>query len=66
MVKVKFRVAKNGTILKAIVIDPSGSKTLDQASLDLLLKHIGKFEPLPAILQQKFLDVTLNIDYNLK
>jgi periplasmic protein TonB len=66
IVKVMFRIAQNGTVQKAAIVDPSGSKALDQATLDLLLKKIGKFEPIPVILQKKYMDVTLSIDYTLK
>lgn len=64
-VKVIFRIAADGTILKIGIVDSSGSEILDKAAVDLIL-GITKFQALPAILGKDYMDITLNIDYTLK
>lgn len=64
-VKVIFRIAADGTILKIGIVNSSGSEILDKAAVDLIL-GITKFQALPAILGKEYMDITLNIDYTLK
>ena len=64
-VKVIFRIAADGTILKIGIVNSSGSEILDKAAVDLILS-ITKFQALPAILGKEYMDITLNIDYTLK
>ena len=61
-VKIKFRVTKDGTLIKTEIIEPSGSEVLDAAGA-VLLKKIGKFQPIPDILKKEFMDIILNIHY---
>lgn len=61
-VKIKFRVGKDGTLLKMEIIEPSGSEVLDAAGA-VLLKKIEKFQPIPDILKKEFMDIILNIHY---
>lgn len=60
-VKIKFRVAKDGTLIKMEIIESSGSEPLDAAGA-VLLKKIGKFQPIPDILKKEFMDIILNIN----
>lgn len=64
-VKVIFRIAADGKILKIGIVNSSGSEILDKAAVDLIL-GITKFQALPAILGKEYMDITLNIDYTLK
>jgi protein TonB len=61
-VKIKFRIAKDGTLIKTEIIEPSGSEVLDAAGA-VLLKKIEKFQPIPDILKKEFMDIILNINY---
>lgn len=61
-VKIKFRIGKDGTLIKMEIIEPSGSETLDAAGA-VLVKKIGKLQPIPDILKQEFMDIILNINY---
>lgn len=61
-VKIKFRIGKDGTLIKMEVLEPSGSETLDAAGA-VLLKKIEKFQPIPDILKKEFMDIILNINY---
>lgn len=64
-VKVIFRIAADGHVMKIGIVDSSGSAILDKAAVDLILS-ITKFQALPAILGKEYMDITLNIDYTLK
>ena len=64
-VKVIFRIAADGSVLKIGIVDSSGSQILDKAAVDLILS-ITKFQALPTILGKAYMDITLNIDYTLK
>lgn len=64
-VKVIFRIAADGKILKIGIVSSSGSEILDKAAVDLIL-GITKFQALPTILGKEYMDITLNIDYTLK
>ena len=61
-VKIKFRVAKDGTLIKMEILESSGSEVLDTVGAVLLNKS-GKFQPIPDILKKEFLDMILNINY---
>lgn len=64
-VKVIFRIAADGSVVKIGIVDSSGSEILDKAAVDLILS-ITKFQALPTILGKEYMDITLNIDYTLK
>lgn len=61
-VKIKFRIGKDGTLIKMEVLESSGFETLDAAGA-VLLKKIEKFQPIPDSLKKEFLDIILNINY---
>ena len=63
-VKIKLRIAKDGTLIKMEIIESSGSEPLDAAGAVLLNKS-GKFQPIPDILKKEFIDIILNINYKL-
>jgi TonB family protein len=61
-VKIKFKIGKDGTLIKIEIMESSGSETLDAAGA-ALLKKIEKFQPVPDILKKEFMDIILNINY---
>lgn len=61
-IKIKFRIGKDGTLIKMEIIESSGSDVLDTAGAELL-KKIEKFQPIPDILKKEFMDIILNINY---
>ena len=63
-VKVKFRIGKDGAIIKMEIIESSGSEILDVAGV-ALLKKIGKFQPIPDVLKKEFMDIILNVNYKV-
>lgn len=63
-VKIKFKIGKDGTLIKVEIIESSSFETLDTAGA-VLLKKIEKFQPIPDILKKDFMDIILNINYKL-
>lgn len=62
VVKIKFRISKDGTITKIEKIGLSSFEILNTTAVDLL-KKIGKFSPIPDALKKEFMDIVLEINY---